>query len=214
MPPPQTKPLAWSAIHFTLAAHRLDQLPPDLGAEIAFAGRSNAGKSSALNAITGQHKLARISKTPGRTQQLIVFSFNPLQRFIDLPGYGYAEVPVELRQHWGKLLDRYFAERASLRGLFLFMDIRHPLRDGDRQLLELCAARGLPCHILLSKADKLSRSQALRALAQVRDALREHGDGFSLQLFSAPLKTGVAEARTRIGAWLAPPTPSDDPSQP
>lgn len=194
----------WPAAVFVTAAHRLVQLPPDEGAEVAVAGRSNAGKSSALNAITGKAALARVSKTPGRTQQLVVFDLEPGRRLVDLPGYGYAAVPVTLREHWGTELRRYFETRAALRGLVIAMDIRHPLRDGDRAMIALAAARGLPVHVLLTKADKLGRGAASAQLAAVRKGLFEMaGDLATVQLFSSPKRTGVDEARRRIIDWLA-----------
>lgn len=207
MKPPQ-KPRpggapAWSRAAFLLAAHRLDQLPPDQGAEVAFAGRSNAGKSSAINALTGQAGLARISKTPGRTQQLVVFTLDAQRRLVDLPGYGYAEVPEALRAHWGGTLARYFLERASLRGLLIAMDIRHPLRDYDRMMLDLAGSRRLPVHVLLTKADKLGRGQGAQTLATVRRALAEREGDVSVQLLSSTTGDGVPAARGVVAGWLA-----------
>ncbi len=190
-------PLA--AAQFAIAAHHLRQLPLDSGAEVAFAGRSNAGKSSAINALTGNTKLARTSKTPGRTQQLVVFALDPVRRLIDLPGYGYAKVPEDLRAHWREVLDRYFRERESLRGLVLAMDSRHPLTPFDRTMLAFCAARLLPCHVLLTKSDKLSRSQGAATLRTVHAALPE---GSSAQLFSAHERVGIDEARAVVQRWL------------
>lgn len=195
--------MPWPAAAFVIAAHRLAQLPPDEGAEVAVAGRSNAGKSSALNAITGKTALARVSKTPGRTQQMVVFELEPGRRLIDLPGYGYAAVPATLRRHWGTELQRFFETRASLRGLLIAMDIRHPLRDGDRSMIALAAARGLPVHVLLTKADKLGRGAAAAALVAVRKGLAElAGERATVQLFSTPERVGVEEARRVIGDWL------------
>ncbi len=194
----------WPAAAFVTAAHRLVQLPPDEGTEVAVAGRSNAGKSSALNAITGKAALARVSKTPGRTQQLVVFELEPGRRLVDLPGYGYAAVPTTLREHWGTELRRYFETRAALRGLVIAMDIRHPLRDGDRAMIALAAARGLPIHVLLTKADKLGRGAAGTQLAAVRKGLTDLVGGLAtVQLFSSPKRTGLDEARRRIVDWLA-----------
>jgi GTP-binding protein len=204
---PSTAP-AWGRAEFVLAAHRLEQLPPDTGAEVAFAGRSNAGKSSAINAITGKAQLARISKTPGRTQQLVVFAFDPQRRLIDLPGYGYAEVSKTLREHWRAMLDRYFRDRRSLAGLLLAMDVRHPLTPFDRAMLAFCAARALPCHVLLTKADKLARGRALDTLRSVSKAVAELAPGSSAQLLSVPEKQGIDVARSTIARWLAaPPAP-------
>ncbi|MDE1897872.1 MAG: YihA family ribosome biogenesis GTP-binding protein [Xanthomonadaceae bacterium] len=190
---------------FTTAAHRLDQLPADVGCEIAFAGRSNAGKSSALNALVGTGGLARTSKTPGRTQQLVVFTLPDGRRLIDLPGYGYAKVPADLREHWRGELERYLRERRSLRGLALIMDIRHPLKDFDRAMLAFCADTVLPCHVLLSKADKLGRGEMSRTLAQVRRELAGLGAGFSAQALSALRGEGVDEARAALAVLMEGP---------
>ncbi|UGB38316.1 ribosome biogenesis GTP-binding protein YihA/YsxC [Frateuria soli] len=199
---------------FVLAAHRISQLPADQGAEVAFAGRSNAGKSSALNALTGHKGLARTSKTPGRTQQMVAFSLPPLAqgegqapleaRLIDLPGYGYAKVPEELREHWKQEIDAYLHLRRSLRGVVLIADIRHPLKEFDRMMLQFCFETNLPCHLLLTKADKLSRNQAMQALAAVRKGF---GDGAqaTAQVFSSADGTGVEAAREAVLALLGTP---------
>jgi GTP-binding protein len=187
---------------FVLSASQLGQLPSDEGAEIAFAGRSNAGKSSALNAICEQHGLARTSKTPGRTQLLNVFALDGERRLIDLPGYGYAKVPEEMREHWRKLIDAYLRERESLRGVVLIMDSRHPLKDFDRQMLTYCTGIELPCHVLLTKADKLSRNEAAKTLAAARKECAANGWPAQMQLFSAQAKTGVDEARAALGNLL------------
>ncbi|MBA2077105.1 ribosome biogenesis GTP-binding protein YihA/YsxC [Rhodanobacter sp. PCA2] len=199
---------------FVLAAHRISQLPADLGAEVAFAGRSNAGKSSALNALTGHKGLARTSKTPGRTQQMVAFALPPLAqgegqaplevRLIDLPGYGYAKVPEDLRAHWKQEIDAYLHRRRSLRGVVLIADIRHPLKDFDRMMLDFCFATGLPCHLLLTKADKLSRNQAAQALAAMRKSFPD-GLHATAQVFSSPAATGVDEARERVVELLRTP---------
>ena len=188
--------------HFVLSASQLRQLPSDEGAEIAFAGRSNAGKSSALNAICEQGGLARTSKTPGRTQLLNVFALDDARRLVDLPGYGYAKVPEEMRAHWRKLIDAYLRERESLRGVALIMDSRHPLKDFDRQMLTYCTGIELPCYVLLTKADKLSRSEAAKTLAAARKECAANGWPARMQLFSAQAKTGVDEARVALGNLL------------
>ncbi len=188
--------------HFLTSANRLDQLPADRGAEVAFAGRSNAGKSSALNAICDQHGLARTSKTPGRTQMLNVFPVGEDVRFIDLPGYGYAKVPEAMRVHWRGVLDTYLRTRASLKGLVLVMDSRHPLRDFDRDMLAFGAASGRRCHCLLTKADKLSRSEGARTLIMVRKTLADEFPNGTAQLFSSLAKTGLDEARALLARWL------------
>ena len=199
---------------YLLSAHNVKQLPPDGGFEVAFAGRSNAGKSSALNALCQQNALARVSKTPGRTQQLVFFDVSPLHRgpepapepdrfLVDLPGYGYAKVPQDLQAHWQAFLDRYFQTRQALRGLVVVMDIRHPLKDYDRQMIAYAVNRGLPAHALLTKADKFGRGQQQQALMAVRKDLHaSYGDTVSVQTFSGESKQGVDEARAVVGGWL------------
>ena len=188
---------------YLASAHTPAQLPPDDGLEVAFAGRSNAGKSSALNALTRQNALARVSKTPGRTQQLVYFEVAPQRYLVDLPGYGYAKVPMDLKAHWEKFLDRWFQTRQALRGLVVVMDIRHPLKDYDRQMLGYAMERGIPAHALLTKADKLSRGAAGNTVQAVRMELaRAFGEGIGVQAFSAEAKTGVEELRALIARWL------------
>lgn len=190
---------------YMLAAHLPRQLPPDGGFEVAFAGRSNAGKSSALNALCQQNALARVSKTPGRTQQLVYFELpqHPDRFLVDLPGYGYAKVPHDLKAHWQAFLDTYFRTRLALRGLVVVMDIRHPLKDYDRSMLAYTVERGLPAHALLTKADKLSRSAAGNAVVAVkRDLAKSYGDTVSVQAFSGESKLGVDQAREVICSWL------------
>ena len=185
------------------SAHTPAQLPPDGGFEVAFAGRSNAGKSSALNALTRQNALARVSKTPGRTQQLVFFEVAPERYLVDLPGYGYAKVPMDMKAHWQGFLDGYFKRRQALRGLVVVMDIRHPLKDYDRQMLSYAVARGLPAHALLTKADKLGRGQQSQVLQAVRKELVAAGlDGVGVQCFSSENKQGVDEARAMVIGWL------------
>ena len=186
------------------SAHTPAQLPADGGLEVAFAGRSNAGKSSALNALTRQNALARVSKTPGRTQQLVFFEVQPQRYLVDLPGYGYAKVPMEMKAHWQGFIDRYFRQREALRGLVVVMDIRHPLKDYDRQMLEYAVARGLPAHALLTKADTLGRGPQAQALQAVRTELQAtFGDaGIGVQTFSSESKQGVDEARAVVAGWL------------
>jgi GTP-binding protein len=190
------------AARFLTSAPDLRRLPADAGAEIAFAGRSNAGKSSALNAICDQAGLARTSKTPGRTQLLNVFALDAARRLIDLPGYGYAKVPEAMREKWRAAIDAYLRERESLRGVVLIMDARHPLKDFDRQMLGYCREIGLACHVLLTKADKLSRSEGARTLAAVRAECARQGWTATAQLFSAQAKTGLDEARAAIATLL------------
>ena len=188
--------------HFVLSAPEPRHLPADEGAEVAFAGRSNAGKSSALNVLCDQTGLARTSKTPGRTQALVVFALDEGQRLVDLPGYGYAEVPEAIKAQWGRAIDRYLHERQSLRGVVLIMDSRHPLKEFDRMMLDYCRDVGLRCHVLLTKADKLARSEAAQTLAAVRRELAALGGEASAQLFSALKKSGLDEARGVIAGWL------------
>lgn len=188
---------------FLTSANALGQLPPDTGLEVAFAGRSNAGKSSAINAICDQQGLARTSKTPGRTQLLNVFPVgDPQRRLVDLPGYGYAKVPEAMRLHWRGVIDTYLRSRTSLVGLVLVMDARHPLKDFDRHMLEFGAASGRACHCLLTKADKLSRSESLRTLAAVRREIAALAPGSTAQLFSSLARTGLDEARAQVAHWL------------
>lgn len=184
---------------YLLSVHNPRQLPADDGLEVAISGRSNAGKSSAINKICSQTGLARTSKTPGRTQQLVYFTLAPQRFLVDLPGYGYAKVPPELRDHWRGLIEGYFQTRRALAGLVVVMDIRHPLREFDQQMLGFGEARGLPCHVLLTKADKLGRGAQAQTLRQVRGELAE---GHSVQLFSATSGLGVEEARERLAHWL------------
>jgi GTP-binding protein len=174
------------------------QFPPDAGAEVAFAGRSNSGKSSAINAITRHRGLARTSKAPGRTRLLNFFELAPARRLVDLPGYGYASVTSAERESWLPLLE-VLRLRASLKGLFLVVDSRRGLTEGDRQLIEWTEG-GPGLHVLLSKADKLNRSEAAAALRAASEWL---GEGASVQLFSALRGTGVQEAQDRIAAWLS-----------
>ena len=188
---------------YLLSAHTTRQLPADGGTEVAFAGRSNAGKSSALNALTHRNGLARVSKTPGRTQQLVFFQVQPDRYLVDLPGYGYAKVPQELQAHWQAFIDQYFRTREALRGLVVVMDIRHPLKDYDRQMLGYAVQRGLPAHALLTKADKLGRGQQGQALQAVKKELfSSFGDTVGVQTFSAESKQGVEEARAVVAGWL------------
>ncbi len=196
----KSNPFAQAA--YSLSAHQLEQLPDDSGLEIAFAGRSNAGKSSAINAICDHVGLARTSKTPGRTQQLVVFTMDSSRRLIDLPGYGYAEVPLKLREHWRLLIDKYLRIRDSLRGIVLIMDARHPLKEFDQQMLTFCAAIDLPCHCLITKADKLTFSEGQKTLAAVKKQITAISEHASAQLFSSSKKTGVEEARKQLGLWL------------
>ncbi|HET9447337.1 MAG TPA: ribosome biogenesis GTP-binding protein YihA/YsxC [Steroidobacteraceae bacterium] len=187
------------AASFISSAWQPRQFPPDEGAEVAFAGRSNAGKSSALNAITGRKDLARTSKTPGRTQLINFFALEGAQRLVDLPGYGFAKVPEHIKQHWQELLTRYIEARSSLVGLVIVMDSRRPLTDFDVQMLDWSGSHGLAAHVLLTKADKLSRGEATTVLKQVK--ARVEGVA-TVQLFSAVTKAGVDDARREVLTML------------
>ncbi|MBU3058668.1 ribosome biogenesis GTP-binding protein YihA/YsxC [Pseudomonas indica] len=187
---------------FMLSAAKVDQCPDDQGYEVAFAGRSNAGKSSALNTLTHAN-LARTSKTPGRTQLLNFFRLDDERRLVDLPGYGYAKVPIPLKQHWQHHLEAYLGSRESLVGVVLLMDIRHPLTEFDRLMLDWSAASQMPLHILLTKADKLAFGAAKNALLKVQNDVRKGwGKGVSVQLFSAPKRQGIEEAHGVLAQWL------------
>lgn len=188
--------------HFITSANALHQLPPDTGREVAFAGRSNAGKSSAINALTGQTGLARTSKTPGRTQLINLFGLDAEHRLVDLPGYGYAQVPETVKRHWQTLLECYLSTRRSLKGLILIMDVRHPLTEYDRIMLGWCAHSGMPVHALLTKADKLNRGPALATLQKVRKILEAEFPGVTVQLFSSQTRLGVDEAHAVLDRWL------------
>ena len=186
-----------NSAQFIVATHKPSQWLPDNGSEIAFAGRSNSGKSSAINAITGRKGLAIASKTPGRTQQIIFFEVTPEVRLVDLPGYGYSKVPKQLRVHWSNVIEQYFETRECLRALVLMMDIRHPLKPLDQQLLDWCQKSGLHAHILLTKSDKISKSKALATMTAVNKDLADR-DKLSIQTFSAHSGLGVADARQRV----------------
>lgn len=187
---------------FFVSAHHLRDLPPPTGVEIAFAGRSNAGKSSAINTLASHTRLAFVSKQPGRTQLINFFSLGEDRYLVDLPGYGYAKVPDALRKHWQLVLAAYLSQRSSLYGLVLVMDARHPLTPLDRQMLDWFAPTGKPIHVLLTKSDKLSRSEATKTLANVRKELQENRNHCTVQLFSSLKKQGVDEAEKIIGTWL------------
>jgi GTP-binding protein len=191
----------YSGIRFLLSVPRPQQAPHDAGVEVAFAGRSNAGKSSALNALTGRKALARTSKTPGRTQHLVFFALDDQRRLVDLPGYGFARVPEAIQRQWGEAMAEYLQQRESLAGLILLMDIRHPLTDYDWQMIEFCRHAELPVHILLTKADKLKRGPAQNTLLSVRKQLADYPQA-SVQLFSATKKLGMEEALNVLSDWL------------
>ena len=191
---------------FYISAHHLSDLPPPAGIEVAFAGRSNAGKSSALNTLANHNRLAYVSKQPGRTQLINFFSLGNDRFLVDLPGYGYAKVPASMRAHWQMTLSKYLSHRSTLYGLVLVMDCRHPLTPLDRQMLDWFAPSGRPIHVLLTKSDKLSRNAANQTLQAVKKELQNTWGNCTIQLFSSLKKQGAEEAETVIGAWL-----KDDP---
>ncbi len=188
---------------FTLSAPDIRKLPEDSGIEVAFAGRSNAGKSSALNTLTNQRGLARISKTPGRTQLINVFEIGNNNRLIDLPGYGFAKVPLEMKKKWQKALGEYLEKRESLKGLVVLMDIRHPLKDLDMDLIEWAVDSELPVLALLTKADKLSQGKRSAEVLKVKKVLAELNGDIRVQAFSSLKRTGVEQANTVICDWFS-----------
>jgi len=185
---------------FVTSANAASQFLPDSGSEVAVAGRSNAGKSSAINVIVNRRQFARTSKTPGRTQLVNFFDLRDGQRLVDLPGYGFAQVAASVRRHWGQLLQEYFETRDSLNGLILVVDVRRQLQDFDRQMIAFASSVSLPIHVLLTKSDKLKRGKAATALLQVR---KELGDTATVQLFSALNRQGVEEAREILERFLS-----------
>ncbi len=187
---------------FDRAVGRVTQLPADRGREVAFAGRSNAGKSTAINVITGRRGLARTSRTPGRTQQIVFFRLDDDRRLVDLPGYGYARVPEKVRQSWAALVESYLTARRSLTGVVLLSDARRPFTELDLQLLDWCASASVPVHALLTKSDKLKRSQAAQSLALARRLTAGSGAALTLQLFSGLKRVGAEEAAVKICDWL------------
>jgi GTP-binding protein len=187
---------------FIQSASAIENAPPDQGWEVAFAGRSNSGKSSAINALTGIDKLARTSRTPGRTQLINFFALSDSQRLVDLPGYGFAKVPLAVKKKWNQQLERYLQYRESLRGLVMLMDIRHPLTDADKQMLDWAVAASMPVHILLTKADKLKRGPAQNTLLSVQRELAAHAELVSVQCFSSLKRQGINELGKQINRWL------------
>jgi len=197
--------LNFQATQFLLSAPTLAQCPADEGREVAFAGRSNAGKSSAINTLTRNKGMARISKTPGRTQLINHFTLSDQQRIVDLPGYGFAKVPLAMKKRWDQHLAEYLQQRQSLAGLILLMDIRHPLQSYDEQMLRWALQADLPVHVLLTKSDKLKRGPAQASMLQVKKflaALDSSGDLFSVQTFSSLKKQGLEQLEVVLNAWL------------
>lgn len=198
---------------FMQGAPTLKSCPPDEGIEVAFAGRSNSGKSSAINTLTNQKKLARTSKTPGRTQMINFFDMGEGRKLVDLPGYGFAQVPEKLKKEWQAHMGHYLEERQSLRGLVLVMDVRHPLKEFDEMMLEWAEHYEVPIHILLSKADKLKKNQANQAKFKVQKAVKDYRNEVSVQLFSSLNRQGLEEAWDRLAGWFtgAEATTEDNP---
>lgn len=186
---------------FETSAAKLDACPSTSLAEVAFAGRSNAGKSSAINAITQQARLARTSKTPGRTQLINFFVLDAGRYLVDLPGYGYAKVPLAVKNKWQVELEKYLRNREPLRGLILLSDIRHPLKEFDRMMIDWSLQSGLPIHVLLTKSDKLKRGPAMSTLLEVEREFKDQ-PGFSVQLFSSVNDAGLKNAQRKLSEWL------------
>lgn len=195
-------PLNFTQARFVKGAHTLNQCLPDDIQEVAMVGRSNAGKSSALNVITGISNLAHTSKQPGRTQQINYFELAKNRYLVDLPGYGFAKVSSRMRHHWNQTLSQYFRTRQSLRGLIVLMDARHPLKDLDQQLINWVRQMEVPIYCVLTKADKLSNGRALANLQRIKKQFREQGHDTAVQLFSAIDQRGVEGIRNIIARWL------------
>lgn len=192
----------FSRLEFRYAVHQLSDMPPDRGSEVAFAGRSNAGKSTAINALANRRKLAFVSKTPGRTQAINFFDMGNQCSLVDLPGYGYAKVPRAEQERWDELIGTYISNRNSLILLIIIVDIRRGLTTLDRQLLSWLAPTNKPVHILLTKADKLTRQQASTVLQQTEAELARHPGEATAQIFSGTSKTGVKQAQAVVARWL------------
>jgi len=199
--------IAFTKAQFLISAPSIKQCPEDTGREVAFAGRSNAGKSSAINTLTDNAKLARTSKTPGRTQLLNFFSLSEDCRLVDLPGYGFAKVPKATKQAWDRNLAGYLQERQSLQGLVMLMDIRHPLQQYDWQMIRWASESEMPVHLLLTKADKLKRGPAKSTLLQVQRELENEGlsENITIQTFSSLKKEGLKELKKQLLTWLNAP---------
>ena len=194
--------LNYHVTHFVMSAPDIRHLPADTGIEVAFAGRSNAGKSSALNTLTNQKGLARTSKTPGRTQLINLFEVKEGKRLVDLPGYGYAEVPEEMKLKWQRALGEYLQKRQALKGLVILMDIRHPLKDLDRQMIQWSVESSIPVLLLLTKADKLASGARKAQLTVVREAALEFVGDVQVELFSSLKKIGVDKVRQKLDSWF------------
>lgn len=200
--PMRSEPILYQRAHFLKSAPSLGLCPPDRGIEVAFVGRSNSGKSSAINAITNINRLARTSKTPGRTQLINFFELDEQRRLVDLPGYGYAKIPDRVKEEIEEILGTYLSERACLHGLCLTMDIRHPMNHFDQQILDYTISLNRPVHILLTKSDKLKRTQANHTLTEVRKMVEPYGDAVSVQTFSALKLFGIDEVKLKLDQWF------------
>ena len=196
--------LNYHKTHFLTSAPNIRSIPEDTGIEIAFAGRSNAGKSTALNALTNQKSLARTSKTPGRTQLINLFEVEPNCKLVDLPGYGYAAVPEKMKIEWQKSLGEYLQKRECLGGLVVLMDIRHPLKDLDQQMIEWAVSADLPVMLLLTKADKLSQSARSKQVKMVREAILPFQGDIQVEAFSAQDGIGIDKLAAKLDSWFAP----------
>ncbi len=206
--------LNYHVTHFVTSAPDIRHLPADSGIEVAFAGRSNAGKSSALNALTNQKNLARTSKTPGRTQLINLFEVVEGKRLVDLPGYGYAEVPEEMKRKWQRALGEYLQMRNALKGLVVLMDIRHPLKDLDQQMIQWAVESQIPVLVLLTKADKLASGARKAQLNMVREASLAFMGDVQVEVFSSLKKIGVDKLRHKLDLWFSELAPAEEETQP
>ena len=197
------RPLNYAKTHFILSAPDITHLPVDTGVEIAFAGRSNAGKSSALNTLTNQKSLARTSKTPGRTQLINLFEVEENCRLVDLPGYGYAQVPEAIKRKWQKSLGEYLQKRESLKGLVVLMDIRHPLKDLDQQMIEWAVSVNIPVMLLLTKADKLASGAQKKQVNMVKEAILPFQGDITVAPFSSPKRVGLEALKQKLDEWFS-----------
>ena len=199
----EIRPLNYAKTHFILSAPDITHLPIDTGVEIAFAGRSNAGKSSALNTLTNQKALARTSKTPGRTQLINLFEVEENCRLVDLPGYGYAQVPEAIKRKWQKSLGEYLQKRESLKGLVVLMDIRHPLKDLDQQMIEWAVSVNIPVMLLLTKADKLASGAQKKQVNMVKEAILPFQGDITVAPFSSPKRVGLEALKQKLDEWFS-----------
>lgn len=203
------EPVKFQQAHFVTSAPSIRHLSADEGLEVAFAGRSNAGKSSALNTLTRQNSLARTSKTPGRTQQINIFGLDPQRRLVDLPGYGFAKVPIAMKEAWQKSLSEYLQQRKCLRGLVVLMDIRHPFRDADQELIHWAVASNIPVLAVLTKADKLKSGARKETMMRAQEAVPAFGGDVEVIAFSSLKKTGLPDLERVLQNWFAAPLVGD-----